>query len=124
MCYYARTLFQCHHEVWGAKVSNCIIADNNRVARLPPSTSQTPASSPPLSPFIPSGIDGQTKHSKQHQLPSNCLLRHPHALQTRRLPRKCDQCLKIDDMVSKIKNQIKEIHESLGGRVPERESAS
>ncbi|KFA72955.1 hypothetical protein S40288_05067 [Stachybotrys chartarum IBT 40288] len=79
MCTYPRTVFVCHHEVWGKRLIVCPIGEAyNRGA-----------------------------------LSQDCRLRRPHGLQTRKLIRKCDRCIEVDEALAAAKVKIQECHEAV-----------
>lgn len=110
MCYYASTLFECHHQVWGIKVRNCDRAhlpSRDRVQNAGLAPFFSPASSPAASP-------GLQRHQQTH-----CFVRQPHVPQTWRVAGKCETCRRIDDTLYAIKTKVRKARETLAERWPE-----
>lgn len=111
MCTYARTIFECNHEVWGARVKRCALLTVDQGQTTPP---HSPASnSTPSSPGTPSTtLTGACPQAF-------CKFKMPHGLQSRKLNRKCDNCQKLDDTRRKVLDKLCECREAFTKRWPD-----
>jgi hypothetical protein len=118
MCIHARTLFECHHQVWGSRIKPCANMTTNDTTVLP---SQTPprlhrqinSISSVSSSTCSSAASSSSRRSQSQQQEDYCPYRTSHGLHSRRLPRKCDKCKRIDDTIQSIKERLAEMKEIL-----------